>query len=56
MTVMYRLLHAYRSRIADEGDYDDTELPEDLVEELEGAATPAQQTFAVGGRGYRSNG
>lgn len=44
-----RLLTAYRARIADEGEYDESELPGDLVDELEGAAGPAQQTFAVRG-------
>lgn len=42
-----RLLTAYRARIADEGEYDESELPGDLVDELEGAAGPAQQTFAA---------
>jgi hypothetical protein len=42
-----RLLAAYRSRVAAEGEYDEQELPGELVDELEGAAGPAQRAFAV---------
>eukprot|EP00878_Enallax_costatus_P023023 GHUV01024470.1.p1 GENE.GHUV01024470.1~~GHUV01024470.1.p1 ORF type:complete len:305 (+),score=72.67 GHUV01024470.1:738-1652(+) len=42
-----RLLSSYRARVADEGEYDESELPADLVDELEGAVGPAQQIFAA---------
>jgi hypothetical protein len=42
-----RLLAAYNARVADEGEYDDQELPASVVDELEGAAGPARQAFAV---------
>jgi hypothetical protein len=42
-----RALASYQARIADEGEYDDQELPPSLVDELEGAMGPARQTFAV---------
>lgn len=42
-----RLLAAYNARVADEGEYDDQELPPSVVDELEGAAGPARQAFAV---------
>lgn len=41
------MLAAYQARVAEEGEYDEQELPADLVDELEGAAGPAQATFAV---------
>eukprot|EP00879_Flechtneria_rotunda_P010047 GHRR01010505.1.p1 GENE.GHRR01010505.1~~GHRR01010505.1.p1 ORF type:complete len:358 (+),score=92.76 GHRR01010505.1:201-1274(+) len=42
-----RLLDAYQSRIAAEGEYDEQELPSGLVDELESVPGPAQQTFAA---------
>jgi len=42
-----RLLSAYNARIADEGEYDEQELPSSVVDDLEGAAGPARQAFAV---------
>lgn len=42
-----RLLAAYRSRVAAEGEYEEQELPGELVDELEGAAGPAARAFAV---------
>jgi hypothetical protein len=45
--VLCRLLSNYQSRIAAEGEYDEGELPGDLVDELEAAAGPAQTAFAV---------
>lgn len=42
-----RLLSAYNARIADEGEYDEEELPTSVVDDLEGAAGPARQAFAV---------
>eukprot|EP00878_Enallax_costatus_P032723 GHUV01035983.1.p1 GENE.GHUV01035983.1~~GHUV01035983.1.p1 ORF type:complete len:276 (+),score=76.74 GHUV01035983.1:738-1565(+) len=47
-----RLLSSYRARVADEGEYDESELPADLVDELEGAVGPAQQIFAVRETGW----
>lgn len=44
---VFRLLEAYNARIADEGEYDEQELPASMVDELEGAAGPARQVFAV---------
>eukprot|EP00775_Hariotina_reticulata_P005221 gene5221-5458_t len=42
-----RLLSSYQSRIAAEGEYEEAELPGDLVDELEAAAGPAQAAFAA---------
>lgn len=42
-----RLLSAYNARIADEGEYDEQELPSSVVDDLEGAAGPARQAFAA---------
>lgn len=42
-----RLLAAYNARIADEGEYDEQELPASIVDDLEGAAGPARLAFAV---------
>jgi hypothetical protein len=44
---LHRLLAAYRSRVAAEGEYDEQELPAEVVDELEGAAGPARRAFAV---------
>ncbi|WIA11918.1 hypothetical protein OEZ85_012002 [Tetradesmus obliquus] len=46
-TEVQRLLAAYRSRVAAEGEYDEQELPGELVDELEGAAGPAARAFAA---------
>jgi hypothetical protein len=45
--ILFRLLAAYRARIADEGEYDEQELPGEVLDQLEGAAGPAQRAFAV---------
>lgn len=42
-----RLLAAYQSRVAAEGEYDEQELPGHVIDELEGVAAPAQRAFAV---------
>jgi hypothetical protein len=47
MPGLRRLLEAYNARIADEGEYDEQELPASMVDELEEAAGPARQAFAV---------
>lgn len=46
-----RLLAAYEARISAEGEYDEAELPGSLMDDLEGAAGPERQAFAVRGRG-----
>jgi hypothetical protein len=43
----HRLLSSYAARVSAEGEYDDAELPPELLDELEGAAGPERTAFAV---------
>ena len=47
MPALDRIMAEYQARIAAEGEYDDTELPGSLVDELEAGQGEDRRTFAV---------